>query len=181
LAGGFERMSTAVRRGSGWAELDHMAGEIIALAHHAAPAAAVELATAVTHDVVLQPCLRDIWSDHVLFVGDRVSGLVDFGALRPESVAGDVARLLGSLAGDDPVLWPAGLVAYEAVRPLSPVERSLVAAFDRSAVVLSGLNWLDWIYRDARDFEEPGAVLVRIEDNLKRLRSLAKGTGRRVG
>jgi homoserine kinase type II len=177
LAGGFEQLSQAVRRG-GSSELDRAAGEVLVLAQHAAPAATVELATAVTHDVQLQPCLRDIWCDHVLFEGDAVSGLVDFGALRPETVAGDVARLLGSLAGDDPAFWAAGMVAYEAGRPLTPIERNLVAAFDHSSVVMSGLNWLDWIYVRGIQFDDPQAVTARIEENLRRLRNLAKGAGR---
>ena len=178
LGGGFDLLAQAVRRGSGRSELDRAAGEVLTLAQHAAPAATVELATAVTHDVLLQPCVRDIWCDHVLFQGDAVSGLVDFGALRPETVAGDIARLLGSLAGDDPAFWPTGMVAYEAVRPLSPVERNLVAAFDHSSVVMSGLNWLDWIYVRGIKFEDSRAVMTRLDENLRRLRKLASGAGR---
>ncbi len=64
----------------------------------------------------LQPCIRDVWHDHVLFVGDDVSGLVDFGAMQPDSVAADIARLLGSLAGDDRQAWTIGLAAYESVQ-----------------------------------------------------------------
>ena len=64
-----------------------------------------EMEAAVRSPLPLVPCLRDIWHDHVLFTGERVTGLVDFGALRPESVAGDVALLVGSLAGDDAAGW----------------------------------------------------------------------------
>lgn len=178
LGGGFEQLSQAVRRGCGWSEFDRAAGEVLMLAQHAAPAAAVELATAVTHDVQLQPCVRDIWSDHVLFQGDSVSGLVDFGAMRPESVAGDVARLLGSLAGDDPAFWAAGMVAYEAARPLTAIERNLVAAFDHSSVVMAGLTWLEWIYVRQLRFEDRDRVLLRLDENLRRLRKLASGADR---
>ena len=31
--------------------------------------------------VAWQPCIRDIWHENVLFSGDEVSGLIDFGAL----------------------------------------------------------------------------------------------------
>jgi homoserine kinase type II len=178
LGGGFEQLSQVVRRGCGWSELDRAAGEVLMLSQQAAPAAAVDLATAVTRDVQLQPCMRDIWCDHVLFEGDEVSGLIDFGAMRPETVAGDVARLLGSLAVDDPAFWAAGMVAYESARPLTAIERGLVTAFDHSSVVMSGLTWLEWIYVRELRFEDRDRVLARVEENLRRLRSLASGNGR---
>lgn len=45
----------------------------------------------------VQMCLRDIHRDHVLFSGDTVSGLIDFGACRLDVPEADVARLLGDL------------------------------------------------------------------------------------
>ena len=59
------------------------------------------LTQALDWRVRLQPCIRDIWHDNVLFTGDQVSGLVDFGAMEFDNVAADVARLLASLASDD--------------------------------------------------------------------------------
>ena len=54
----------------------------------------------------LQWCLRDIHRGNLLFANDHVTGLVDFGAASIDSVAGDIARLVGSIAGDDPQIWP---------------------------------------------------------------------------
>jgi Ser/Thr protein kinase RdoA (MazF antagonist) len=45
----------------------------------------------------LQRRLGDVHHDHVLFTGDEVTGVVDFGAADYDSPAGDVGRLLGSL------------------------------------------------------------------------------------
>ena len=73
----------------------------------------------------LQPCLCDVWHDHVLFDGDRVTGLVDYGAVKIDHPAVDVARLLGSLVGDDAEGWAAGLTAYREVRPFSAEEEEL--------------------------------------------------------
>jgi len=124
-------------------------------------------------EVPLQPCIRDVWHDHVLFTGDRVTGLVDFGAMRVENVAGDVARLLGSLAGDDPSLWRVGLDAYCAIRPLSDAEQSLVVTFDRSGVLLAALNWVEWLYRERRQFPDAAAVAHRFDEVLRRLQFLS--------
>src|SRR5690606_33971928 len=60
-----------------------------------------EASTLVDMIVPVQPCIRDIWVDHVLFTGDEVTGIVDFGAMRNETPAIDVARLLRSLVGAD--------------------------------------------------------------------------------
>ena len=134
-----------------------------------------ELSQASHRQVPLQPCLRDIWHDHVLFSGNRVTGLIDFGAMRMETVAGDLARLLGSLAGDDPQRWQLGLTAYEEVRRLEAAERVLIAIYDRSAVALSGMNWLWWLAIERRQFENREAILKRLDDNADRLARLAAG------
>jgi Ser/Thr protein kinase RdoA (MazF antagonist) len=124
------------------------------------------------HRVAIQPCIRDIWHAHVLFEGGRVSGLIDFGSLRAESVAADLARLLGSLAGGDIDRWRLGLDAYRAIRPLSEAELDLIEAFDRSSVLMSGLNWIDWIYRQKRAFENRNAIPGRLDEILARLEQM---------
>src|SRR5690606_34531068 len=108
-----------------------------------------------------------------LLQGDEVSGLVDFGAMRVETVAGDIARLLGSIARDHPRKWQTGLSAYEAIRPLAASERTLVALFDRSAVLLSCLNWIEWIYAEGRTFAALDSSAARLARTLERLELLA--------
>ncbi len=122
-------------------------------------------------------CIRDVWHDHILFEGDRVSGIIDFGTMRTEHVAGDVARLLGSLVGDDPRRREVGLAAYGQVRPLSQEELRLVTVFDASSVALSPLNWIEWIYVDGRRFEQPSTIEARFDELLSRLARLAAGDG----
>lgn len=122
--------------------------------------------------VPLQMCIRDIWHDHVFFEADRVTGIVDFGSMHVECVAGDIARLLGSLVADSPEGWAMGLAAYQSVRPLLPDEERLIGVFDRSTVLLSGLNWLDWLFREKRQFGDLGAVKRRIDEIADRLQHL---------
>lgn len=121
----------------------------------------------------LQPCIRDIWSEHVLFEGNRVSGIVDFGAMRIETVATDIARLLGSLAGNDSARWSAGLAAYEKVRPLEPVERAAAGAIDAANRVLSPASWFRWLLLEKRQFEDPLAARARLRGLIERLEDAA--------
>ncbi len=158
-----------------WPELRPRAARLLEWFDAFAPEILTQLQIALRTSVRLQPCLRDIWSEHVLFRGDCVTGIIDFGALRAETVAGDLARLLGSFVPDDRLRWKEGLAAYQAVRPLDPVELALVEVFDSSQVLLSGLNWLHWILLEQRTFADPAAVLGRIDAILTRLERRRNG------
>jgi Ser/Thr protein kinase RdoA (MazF antagonist) len=122
--------------------------------------------------LTLQPCLRDIWHDHVLFSEDRTTGLIDFGALREECVVGDVARLLGSLVRGDRGEWQTGLAAYRETRTLDGDELYLLEVFHATATLLAGMNWLRWIYLEKRTFDEPDRVLGRLDENIEQLRRM---------
>src|SRR5262249_22550113 len=112
-----------------------------------------------------------IWHDHVLFSDDAVTGIVDFGSIKTDHVAVDLARLLGSMAGTDTDLWQAGLRAYARCRPLAAHEEALVAALDRSGAILGAANWLLWLYRDGKQFEDRQAVADRLADLVRRMES----------
>lgn len=155
-----------------WPELAIRAKRLLALVPPMLEEVRGRLDECVDHEVLLQPCLRDVWHENVLLEGARVTALVDFGAVGWENVAADVARLLGSMAGNDSRRWQLGLAAYEAVRPLSPGEMHLLRAFDVSTAVMSGPTWLDWIYRQHRTFENRPAVLGRVDEILSRLEGM---------
>lgn len=162
-----------------WSELVPWAERALGLARQAIPAVQSLVAEAANLAVRLQPCLGDVWHDHVLFSGQRVTGLVDFGSVRLDTVACDVARLLGSLVLDDPCGWQTGLVAYERVAgPLDPAQRHLVEVFDRSTVVLAPLNWIEWIFLQKRQFENRLAIAERMRQWVARLEVLVRGGGR---
>lgn len=173
VGGRLAELRTAVDRGV-WPELDRRAQELLAVVGPLLTKVQPALRAATQIRVALQPCIRDVWHAHLLFVGDEVSGLVDFGSMRPENVATDVARLLGSMAADDADAWRRGLEAYQLVRQLAPPELELVTAFDRSLVLMGGLQWLEWIYLEGREFSHPSAVLARIDELLARLHVLSQ-------
>ncbi len=123
----------------------------------------------------LQIIAGDVRQEHLLFSGDKLTGLVDFGALTQDSPMVDLARLLGDSAGDAPGRWRTGIQAYQAIRPVIPEELPLLQVLDASGVVLASYNWLDWLYVQRREFPDPQGVGLRIERLLGRLESLASG------
>jgi homoserine kinase type II len=129
--------------------------------------------------VTQQPVIRDIWHDHVLFDGDAVSGMIDYGAMSIDTVAVDVSRLLGSLVDGDADAWNAGLRAYCEIRPLSMEQRDLLETLDKTGVFAGGLVWLRWHYLENRTFENPAGVLARVDHFLNRL-ELSDTAGRRM-
>ena len=168
-----KQLSSAIEPAD-WPELALRARQLVELFLRTCDRVEPLLDRAARLQVPRQPCIRDVWHDHVLFHGDQVTGLVDFGSMRAESVAADVARLLGSLAADDPTHWQLGLAAYQAVRPLSGDELLLVTAFDRSSVLMSGLQWVDWIYLQGRHFNSRPAVVARLDEIIARLLHLVE-------
>jgi homoserine kinase type II len=153
--------------------IDQLARTILECLPGAAAVARPPLSMAALLHFPLQPCLRDIWHGNLLFIGDRVTGIVDFGAMYFDTPAMDVARLLGSMAGDDQETWQQGFARYEAVRPLSPNERAAIRAADVSGVVLGCVNWLEWLYVERRQFADLKAVETRMKSLAVRLQHLA--------
>lgn len=90
----------------------------------------------------LRPCLCDVHHDHVLFAGDAVTGVIDYGAMKVDHVAVDLARLLGDLVEDDDARFAAGLNAYHAAGGTLGVPAEFVRLLDRSGVVCALVGWL---------------------------------------
>lgn len=110
-----------------------------------------------------QFCIRDIWHDHLLFEGDQVSGIIDFGAIDIDSVAADLSRLFGSLFQNRREFWQTGLESYQSIRELSADELQLIDDYDRSTTMLAGMNWLKWIFVENRKFESLVPIIKRME------------------
>jgi Ser/Thr protein kinase RdoA (MazF antagonist) len=167
-SGGLGELSHAVND-TVWTDLAPLAGKFLAALPTAIPRAIAQLALLKDVPFSLQPCLRDIWHDHVLFSGNDVTGIIDFGAMNVDTPACDIARLLGSLVGDDAPGWQAGISAYSAVRSLMTDESRAIGALDASGTLLAGCNWIRWIYVERRQFENHTQVserFCRIVDRL---------------
>jgi Ser/Thr protein kinase RdoA (MazF antagonist) len=138
--------------------------------------------------LAMQPVVRDLWSDHVLFADDRqqVAGIVDFHAAAFDTPATDLARLLGSWwVGGEPTQraagWDSALGAYDRVRPLTAPERRLVPFLAVTGVLFALDNWFRWLLEERRSFPASAAVARRIDGLLGQLpaalESLAGGNG----
>jgi Ser/Thr protein kinase RdoA (MazF antagonist) len=118
----------------------------------------------------IQACLCDIWRANVLFEGETVSGIIDYGGVKYDHVAVDLARLLGSMVEDNAALRVLGLEAYRSIRPLSPGEEELTTALDKTGTLLAAANWLRWLYQEQeRFFEDRAAVAGRLAALVQRI------------
>lgn len=135
--------------------------------------------------VALQPVLRDVWCDHVLFAGVAdgasppppvVSGLIDLHAAGIDTPATDLARLFGSWdpgparrGGRLTDRWPEAFAAYERVRPLAAEERRLVGLLHAAGVIAGLDRWFRWTLDEGRTFPDDSRAVARIDRLLAEL------------
>ena len=118
---------------------------------------------------VLQiPIFGDVWSDHVFFKNDEVTGIVDFGAMKVESPCLDIARLFGSYADYSPEALRRGISYYGEFRELNDLDLCLIELYDRAYVILAGIQWLIWIELEQRFFLDNEAVGQRMHRLVRR-------------
>lgn len=170
-SGGLELLRQAVGAKPA-SELRTVAEGMLEQLERTLPTVLGELEQAADVPMPLQWCLRDVKCDHVLFTGEHVSGLIDFGAAAVDSVSGDVARLVGSLVGDDRKEWSLAIGAYHACRPLSPDELRAIDHFDRGGTLAAAANWLRWLFVEERSFAHAEAVQAQLVQLCGRLRAL---------
>jgi Ser/Thr protein kinase RdoA (MazF antagonist) len=172
--GGFDTLESAIEQRRGLDIAKHNSAMTwIRLARAVVPQLQEPLRQASRRSVILQPCLRDARPEHFLFDEDRLSGLVDFGAMDFDSVVGDLARLIGEWLDDDRPAYQLALESYEQIRPLRPAETSLIGAFQSATALLIGERWIRWDYVEDRRFDDPFAVTRGIARSLKQVERLA--------
>lgn len=165
---GFPRLDSTLRRAAPDPAVA-LAHEWLAGARRAAPAWLSEIRDAAGISIWCQPCLRDVRPEHFLLANARVTGLVDYGAMGVDSVAGDLARLLAEWIGMDRALRGEALDAYAAIRPLTEEETLLIDAFERSGALLGAGRWASWYFLESRVFREPDAVVQGLRKGVDRL------------
>ncbi len=113
----------------------------------------------------------DLFPDNVFFLGDRLSGLIDFYFACNDALAYDLAVCLNAwcFETDNSFNLTKGMAllrAYDAVRPLSPTERASLPLLARgSALRFLLTRAYDWI-------NTPEGALVKRKDPLEYVRRL---------
>lgn len=167
--GGLSELRSAARNPGDWADI---LGDMLKQMDRSVRAVLTRIEAVAETPVPLQWCLRDVKCDHALFDGEQLVGLIDFGAAAIDSVAGDIARLVGSMVEDAHDGWLTAIDAYHAVRPLSFEERRAIELFDAGGTLVASSNWSRWLLLDGRQFGNFEAVRRQLEWLLCRLRAL---------
>ncbi len=120
----------------------------------------------LTVRVSLHPCLGDVWSEHVLFEGNQITGLIDFGGMRYDHPAQDLARLLGSYTQGDALRRQLALVQYA---PATSELEPLTILLDDCGTIVGLGNWLRWLRIEKRRFDDQARAIARLQGLLNRL------------
>jgi homoserine kinase type II len=113
----------------------------------------------------------DLFPDNVFFLGDKLSGLIDFYFACTDALAYDLAICLNAWCFEPDHSYNVTkgkslLQSYGAVRALSPSERAALPTLARGAALRFLLTRLvDW-------FDERGSALVRRKDPMEYFRKL---------
>lgn len=134
-----------------------------------APAVARSLLPWSQANLPLGPCIRDLRGEHVLYTGNAVTGLVDYGAMALDHPAVDLARLLGDLAGENVERFSGGLRAYRRAGGMLAMPDELVRVLDRSGAVCSVIGWLVRLLIQQRTFGDRTAIMARLTELIARV------------
>ena len=113
--------------------------------------------------------MRDLHSDHILYVGDHVTGLIDFGAARWDEPMLDLVRWLSSQLPFDRSSRYESLEYYfrkleELTGSRSGSDKSFLlrrfSVLDEVSTMLSAWYWFDWLVIERRTFSVPARMIA---------------------
>jgi hypothetical protein len=95
---------------------------------------AAQLQDLAPRSLTLQPVLRDLWYPHVLFSGDKVTGVIDWNGASTDHPAFDYSRLLASWYGQQAV--------HRLPEHWTGLDRRLFQVCLEATLLLSPATWL---------------------------------------
>jgi homoserine kinase type II len=111
----------------------------------------------------LQVCLRDVRRTHVLFIDERVTGIIDFGALRVDWPALDLARYLAECSGPKPDGWLRPIAAHARSAGIGPIDADDIRALAEATQVVAVDTWVQWLFVEPRFALDTSAVVERLQ------------------
>jgi len=132
---------------------------------------ALEWATTVRLPIVT--CIGDPRPEHFLFEADRLTGLIDFGSMRQDFLALDLARLTGELYANNLAQWEVAQAWYGSENQMMAPQWEVAWVLDAANALLSGLNWIDWLWLERRHFDNLAEVEKRLQTLVARLDKLS--------
>jgi hypothetical protein len=118
-------------------------------------------------NVAVQPCVRDLRGDHVLFRAGEVTGMVDYGGMALDYPGIDLARLLGDFA-DDETSFRAGLNAYRDTGGELDEPDAFIRELERAGVVCSLIGWLKRLAAGGQTAQDSVPQFARVRHLLAR-------------
>jgi hypothetical protein len=158
-----EQKQAAVAAYSGAAEIKEFALRTLARVQQHGPKLLLALNSVIENDYYRFPCLRDMQPEHVLFAGPTVTGIVDPWAMRFDCAAADLSRLVVNFRLQQPAWYANAIATYSELVPFSMDEQPLLEWYDLSLRLLSGVNWLEWLIIEPRQFRDHSTVLQRLQ------------------
>jgi Ser/Thr protein kinase RdoA (MazF antagonist) len=123
--------------------------------------------------LAVQPCVRDLRGEHVLFTQARVSGIIDYGAMALDNPAVDLARWLGDVAAGDASHFTSGLQAYLKAGGRLDVPDEVVGQLARSGALCSAIVWLQRLRESNWSLSEQNRVKKRLGQLLASIEQFA--------
>ncbi|MBP3953856.1 phosphotransferase [Gemmata sp. G18] len=148
-------------------ELDSLLRRAVKVVRRCADPAISALRPWSARPLVSRPVLRDLRSEHVLFTADRVTGIIDFGAMAIDHPAIDLARFLGESSSARDAIFSAGLSAYRSAAVLDAPDE-FVHLLARTGIVCSVLGWLVRLVVRREPVPRPTATAARLTHLLTR-------------
>ena len=96
----------------------------------------------------IQNCWGDARRENILFVGNEISGFIDYCAMRKDCREVDVSRMISSFAGDDHLMWTNALNAYSEI---SEINYLVCRKLDILGTIVSLYRWLKWFEKPMPD------------------------------
>ncbi len=111
--------------------------------------------------LLMQPVIRDIWHDHLLFVDDKLSGIIDYGAMRVDSVCCDWARVIASLRIERKIPWDNSFEILRQKVGLSEVDIAMIRWLSECGTMLGVANWIEWLFVEGHEFHDRNSAIER--------------------